>query len=56
MVKKAEAGAGIADRADRDRARPGVAKAQEQVAAVKAQIEAKKKEIADADSFFGQAR
>jgi hypothetical protein len=54
MVKKAEAGAGIAAE-NIEIAKVGVAKAQEQVAAVQAQIAAKQQEIADADSFFGQA-
>jgi len=54
MVKKAEAGAGIAGE-QIEIAKVGVAKAQEQVAAVKAQIEAKKKEIEDSNSFFSQA-
>ncbi|MCU1442557.1 MAG: hypothetical protein JWQ59_707 [Cryobacterium sp.] len=54
MVKKAEAGGGIAAQ-QIEIAKSGVAKAQEQVTLVKAQIDAKKKEIADAGSFFSQA-
>lgn len=55
MVKKAEAGAGIA-REQVEIAEAGVAKAQEQVAAVKAQIAAKQQEIADKNSLFEQAK
>jgi len=55
MVKKAEASAGIAAEQTQI-AQAGVARAEEQVAQVNAQIGAKQKEIADADSFFGQAK
>lgn len=53
LARKATAGVGIA--AERtELAQAGVAKANEQVAAVKGQIAAKEAEIADADSLFGQ--
>ena len=53
MVKKAQASAGIAAE-HVDLAKIGVNKAKEQVAQVQTQIEAKQKEIADADSLFAQ--
>jgi hypothetical protein len=55
MVKKAQAAVGIATE-QIEITKVGVAKAQEQVDQIKAQIAAKQAEIADASSFFNEAK